>query len=43
MDGAINVVSTVRVLGTQGEDGLEVSPLSDLYIHRTENLSTTGF
>ena len=25
MDGAINVVSTVRVLGTQGEDGLEVS------------------
>ena len=40
----MDAISTVRVLGTQGEDGLEVSPLTDLYIDRTENLLwTTGF
>lgn len=39
----MNTINTVGVLGTQSEDRLEVSPLTDPHMHRIEDLSTTFF
>lgn len=33
----------MEVLGTQGEDELEVSPLTDPYTHTTEDFSTNDW
>lgn len=42
LDASINTINIMEVLGTQGEDELKVSPLTDPYTHTTEDSSTTG-